>query len=150
MSIWGSGDIAGVDENNKHDGSVVSYIDGWSNHYPGDFPPLGIEVRQRSPANDLTEETPASIGTGWLPPWCVPGHEQQAEIDGLDVDTHLGPWLRLDITMRTVSIWGGVEIGNQDVHSVCLNEKAVTALRDNLNEWLAREKLHPVPLESTT
>lgn len=143
MSIWGSSDIAGMNENDVPDGSVVSYIKGWSNHYPGQF--VNDDDQSRFGfAKEITEETPAAVGTAWLPPWCVPGHEHQAEIDGLDVDTHLGPWLRLDITMRTVSIWAGVEIGNQDVHSVCLNERAVTALRDNLNEWLAREKLHPV------
>lgn len=138
MSIWGSEDVAGVDENDKHDGSVVSYINGWSNHYPGKFVK---SEEQYGSAKDITEETPASVGTGWLSPWCVPGQDE----DTVDEDA-LGPWLRLDVTMRPVSIWAGVEIGNQDVHSVCMNEAAVTALRDNLSEWLERPKVHPEPL----
>lgn len=142
MSIWASGFVAGENDDGDFTADVVSYINGWSNHYPGHFvnphpPPLPAGF-----SRDVTEETPASIGTGWIPPWCVPGHHD-AEEQGLDVDTHLGPWLRLDITMQTVSIWAGLEIGNQDVHSICLNETAVRALRDNLNEWLDREKLHP-------
>lgn len=144
MSIWASQDIAGVDENDKHDGTVVSYISGWSNHYPGNFVNPDAEPRVYGFSKDIREEVPASVGTGWLPPWCVPGHEDQAEIDGLDVDTTVGPWLRLDVTMRSVSIWAGVEIGNQDVHSVCMDESAVRALRDNLTAWLELEKLHPV------
>jgi hypothetical protein len=144
MSIWGSEAVAGEAEDGEFDGSVVSYISGWSNHYPGHFPgPFNFEDKtpgRRSPANDLTEETPASVGTGWLSPWCVPGQDE----DEVDEDA-LGPWLRLDVMMRTVSIWAGVEIGHQDVHSVCLNESAVEALRDNLNAWLEREKVYPKP-----
>lgn len=147
MSIWASEEIAGVDDDDNLDSSVVSYISGWSNHYPGHFPPpFDFEDRslgRRGPANDLSEETPASVGTAWLPPWCVPGHHETEDVEGPDIDTHVGPWLRLDVTMRNVSIWAGVEIGNQDVHSVCMNEAAVRALRDNLTEWLEREKVHP-------
>lgn len=142
MSIWASEDIAGRDIfGDNHDGSVVSYINGWSNHYPGHFPPLIEEPRYqtRSPANDITEEIPASIGTGWIPPWCVPGHQDTTD----DIDTAVGPWLRLDMTMCNVSVWAGVEIGNQDVHSVCMNEDAVRKLRDNLTAWLNLKKVHP-------
>ncbi|OBJ62514.1 hypothetical protein [Mycobacterium asiaticum] len=141
MSIWASETVCGADDNDRFDGSVVSYISGWSNHYPGHFPPLVEEPRYqtRTPSNDLTEETPASIGTGWLPPWTVPGHDDTGE----DIDTTVGPWLRLDVLTRRVSIWAGVEIGNQDVISVCLNEDAVRALRDNLSTWLERDKVYP-------
>jgi hypothetical protein len=143
MSIWASEDVAGEDEHGKLDGSVVSYIEGWSNHYPGHFPPP--EDKRRNALNDLNEETPAAIGTAWLPAWCVPSdRERDLEWEtNHDVDTHLGPWLRLDVTMSTVSIWAGVEIGKRDMHSICLNEVAVRALRDNLNEWLQREKVYP-------
>lgn len=142
MSIWASDTICGADDDDNFDGSVVSYIEGWSNHYPGDFPPLVEEPRYktRKPSNNLTEETPASIGTGWLPPWVVPGHG--GEFDR-DIDDAVGPWLRLDVYMSTVSIWAGVEISNPTVHSVCLNEQAVKALRDNLAEWLERDKVRP-------
>lgn len=134
MSIWASGTCCGEDDDENPDGTVLSYINGWSNHYPTVFPP-GREM----------EEHPATVGTAWIAPWCVPGREG-SEADGLDVDTHVGPWLRLDVYMRAVSIWGGIstpEISEPDVHSVCLNETAVRKLRDALNEWLAREKLAP-------
>lgn len=138
MSIWGSQSIAGEvdhDDDPEFDGSVISYIEGWSNHYPGNLPGREDQLPDG--------EVPAAIWTGWMPPWCVPGRED-VEDEGLDVDTHLGPWLRLDLVMREVSIWDGpIKVGNVDVHSVCLNESAVTALRDNLNEWLDREKVHP-------
>lgn len=140
MSIWAAGIVAGETDDYEHDGSVVSYINGWSNHYPGEFVnPENPGVHRFGSARDITEETPAAIGTGWLPPWCVPGHSDTGD----DIDTHVGPWLRLDLMMRTVSIWSGVEIGYQDVHSVCLNEDAVKALRDNLTEWIDREKVRP-------
>ncbi|AHG24373.1 hypothetical protein PBI_MICHELLEMYBELL_52 [Mycobacterium phage MichelleMyBell] len=148
MSIWASQDIAGTDDNDNHDGSVVSYISGWSNHYPGRFIGPNVEPHYGF-MKDIQAETPASIGTGWIPPWCVPGQDEQDETYGLDIDTHVGPWLRLDLTMRTVSIWSGVE-GNWDVYSVCMNESAVRALRDHLTEWLERDKVHPTqPKESS-
>ena len=135
MSIWASSTVCGEDDNGNPDGTVLSYIDGWSNHYPTVFP-----------APCELAETPALVGTAWIPPWCVPGHDHAAE-QGIDIDTHVGPWLRLDLSMRTVSIWsGGIndpEIGKPDVHSVCLNETAVRALRDNLTAWLDRTKCHP-------
>lgn len=144
MSIWASNDVAGEDVNYQFNGDVVSYITGWSNHYPGYFP---SQLAGDYGVNTLLDtETPAAISTAWIPPWCVPGHENQAEIDGLDVDTHLGPWLRLDIDMRDVNILTKDDhpfISEPTLHSVCLNETAVTALRDNLNEWLTRIKLHP-------
>lgn len=142
MSIWASQSVCGERDDESFDGTVVSYIEGWSNHYPGDFPPLVEEPRYktRKPTNDLTEETPASIGTGWLPPWVVPGHREEF---GEDIDTVVGPWLRLDVMLRRVSIWSGPEIGNQDMVSVCLNEDAVQKLRDNLTTWLERDKVHP-------
>ena len=133
MSIWATGTVCGEDDNYEFDSSVLSYIEGWSNHYPTLFP-AGREM----------DEHPATVSTAWLPPWCVPGH-QHAAAEGLDVDTHVGPWLRLDLYMRTVSVWSGTpEISDPEAHSVCLNETAVRKLRDNLDEWLSREKLTPV------
>ncbi|WP_044109773.1 hypothetical protein [Mycobacterium canetti] len=139
MSIWASGNVCGADDDDRFDGSVVSYIEGWSNHYPGQFidPKTGCIYRF---SRDVTEETPASIGTGWIPPYCVPGHPDDTS---RDIDTTVGPWLRLDVTTRRVSIWAGLEIGNQDVISVCLDESAVRALRDHLTTWLERDKAYP-------
>lgn len=127
MSVWGAQTVCGIGDDGQQLGHVVSYIEGWSNHYPE------------------ASETPAQIGTGWIPPWCVPGHHDT----DTDVDTHLGPWLRLDIGHRTVSVWGGdvnnPTIGPDETVSVCLDEEAVRLLRDNLTEWLERTKLHPEP-----
>lgn len=140
MSIWASESVAGEDGNDRFDDTVVSYISGWSNHYPGHFvKPDDPGLNEYGFAKDITEETPASVGTAWIPPWCVPGHDDTDE----DVDCVVGPWLRLDVTMRQVSIWAGVEISNQNVYSVCLDESAVRKLRDNLTDWLANDKAYP-------
>lgn len=131
MSIWQSSTVAGADEDGTVAGTVVSYINGWSNHYPGtDLPHNGIEA-----------EEAASIGLGQVPPWCVPGHD---DLD-MDTDDGLGPWLRLDVSTRRVSLWPGTEpVGPRDLHSVCMDEDAVRALRDELTAWLDISKVRPL------
>jgi len=136
MSIWCSGPSIGEDDHDNFDGSVVSYINGWSNHYPGYFPERDGGYR-REPG----QETPASVDVAHAPPWCVPGHEGT----GLDESDAVAPWLRLDVYKRTVSVWGGYEaaVSEPDAHSVCLNEDAARKLRDRLTWWLEKPKLQP-------
>lgn len=131
MSIYASETVAGADEDDNYDGTVISYIEGWSNHYPHQFP------------DGDGAETPAAIWTGWIAPFCVPGNLELSETP-VDTDTHVGPWMRLDVCMQTASVWNGpLEIGPRNVHSVLLDESAVLKLRDNLNAWLDRTKVHP-------
>jgi hypothetical protein len=137
MSIWASITDIGEDDDGKFDGSVVSYIQGWSNHYPTS--PMGD--------TDLAGEESASVDTAWLPSWCVPGNrptEAAPLSEWRDVDECVGPWLRLGVRCREVSVWTERPVtGPLQWHAVCLNEAAVCQLRDDLSEWLEREKVHP-------
>lgn len=128
MSIWCSFDVCGADEDGDGDGTVISYIRGWSNHYP----------EHNLPHHGIENEVPASVGIAWIPPWCVPGHEDS----DLDESDALAPWLRLDLSMHDVSIWPNTKlIEEMALHSVILNEGAVRKLRDHLTDWLDTPKL---------
>jgi len=78
VSIWCSSPAIGQAANDApRPGVVLTYADGFSNHYP-----------------DMTgsHEWPASVEIAEIAPWCVPGHEECDECD-----EHAGPWLRLSM-----------------------------------------------------
>jgi hypothetical protein len=156
MSIWCSGEHIGTDptvmyeagdglyevdlgdgkaargrepvEQKPERGNVISYANGFSNHYP-----------------DLTgtHERPACIGLATIPEWCVPGHDESGNYD------LLGPWLRLEVAApETLNFWIKTDDGEPVVESegatVLLDEEAVRSLRDDLSRWLERPKAQPV------
>ena len=128
MSIWCSGESIGEDDNEVRDGSVRSYVNGWSNLYP----------------DQATEY--AAIDVSHTPAWCVPGrHETDADNwDGV------GEWLRLLLVMRDVDVYdpcGKTNIGPDDSHAVYIREDAVRALHADLSEWLTRPKVRPATLD---
>lgn len=104
-------------------GNVLSYAEGFSNHYP-----------------DLTgsHERPACIGLATIAPWCVPGHENV--MDGA------GPWLRLEVAApETLNFWTGSDSPTVEAHdaTVILDRAAAEALRDDLDRWLAMDHHEP-------
>ena len=108
-------------------GRVLSYCDGWSNHYPNE---------------DSGVELPATICLAEIPSWCVPGH-RDSEDHGV-----LGPWVRLDVdSPRAVTVWSPGSIHqpqpNPQHVSVILDEQAAKALRDQIDEWLDARKVFP-------
>lgn len=108
-------------------GNVVSYAEGFSNHYPN---------------LDGTHERPAAVAVAHIPSWCVPGYRDHEVFD------EVGPWLRLEVAAtQTLNFWEKDEDGNPKVEdngaTVCLDVEAVTALRDDLNKWLEMEHLTP-------
>lgn len=141
MSIWCSWEHIGTDPNQWHDatsgepierraerGVVLSYANGWSNHYP-----------------DLTgrAERPAAVAIAHVAPWCVPGRDCD-EVDEPDC----GPWLRLEVAApETLNFWRKDDDGSPEVEcegaTVVMDEAAVKALRDDLTKWLNQEKVHP-------
>ena len=108
-------------------GNVISYADGFSNHYP-----------------DLTgsHERPAIIALAHIAPWCVPGHREDDEFR-----YEVGPWLRLEVVApETLSFWtedsDEPTVERRDA-SIILDEQAVRSLRDDLTAWLKRDKVRP-------
>jgi len=125
MSIWASLPNIGHDEfEDESRGIVVSYVDGWSNHYP-------------SP--DEGPEHPSSIDLATMPPWCVPGW---SEHDGDDMSC--GPWLRLCVH-GWLHDWHNPRDGEvtEESASVVMDEAAARELHQQLSDWLARPKVHP-------
>jgi hypothetical protein len=154
MSIWCSGEHIGTDptvmyeegdgiyqvdigtdddrfqgrtpvEQRAERGNVLSYANGFSNHYP-----------------DLTGEAerPAVIALATMPHWCVPGVEEGA----YDYDS-AGPWLRMEVAApEVVSFWSADkgEVSSEGA-TVLLDEEAVQSLRDDLTAWLDRPKARP-------
>lgn len=111
-------------------GNVLSYANGWSNHYP-----------------DLTGEAerPAVLATAWVPHWCVPGVEEG------DYDYEaLGQWLRLEVAApTTLNFWrkndDGSPLMEDEGASIVLDKEAVRSLRDDLTLWLDRATVEPTP-----
>lgn len=107
-------------------GNVLSYAEGWSNHYP-----------------DLTGEAerPAVIALASMPEWCVPGCDESGDYE------ITGPWLRLDVAApETLSFWtkdGERPTVENRGALVVLDEEAVRSLRDDLTDWLDRPKAYP-------
>lgn len=121
-------------------GKVLSYAEGFSNHYPDDTG---------------THETPASINLAYVAPWCVPGHDQDGDSfsctgcgrqheDVADV----GDRVRLDVDApQALSFWredgeDGPVVKPAHV-SVVLDEEAARQLRDDLDAWLKAKKVRP-------
>ena len=127
MSIWCSGDSIGEDDNDVRDGSVRSYVNGWSNLYP----------------DQATEH--AAIDVSHTPAWCVPGR-RETDTDNWD---GVGEWVRLSLFMRDVDVYtnSALNIGADDSHAVYMREEAVRALHAKLGEWLDRPKVRPQPAE---
>jgi hypothetical protein len=114
-------------EQKPEGGNVLSYADGWSNHFP-----------------DLTGECerPAVVAVASIPSWCVPGHR------GDDAD-EFGQWLRLEVAApETLNFWQKDAEGNPAVEeqgaTVVLDRQAVQTLRDQLNVWLERATVEPI------
>lgn len=130
MSTWYSWRVIGHDDDGMEPpvGDVRSYAHGWSNHYP---------------TTDGDVERPAWIEVDYLPPFCVPGHEDDE--DTLDEDAR-GPWLRLSVyALDGISFWRNTTTGepHSEQATVVLDETAVQALHDALGEWLAAPKVRP-------
>jgi hypothetical protein len=128
MSIWAPKDIVGwedqfwgfLQEKECHGGEVRTYAQGFSNHYP---------------TTDDVFEKKASIELAEIPAWCVPGHTFEAFEA---IQTAIGPWLRLCIS----DAYQTTE--PPDRNAVVMDEKAVEALRDQLNLWLECKKIYPL------
>lgn len=131
MSIWVPvADIGATDDwGDEPDGTVLTYADGWSNHYP-----------------DGEVERPATISLSTISPWCVPGNHDDYDAEEQDEP---GPWLRLSpITRRS----GPRAIGNEpptipDGSTVLLTPDAARKLAAELIRWAALD--HTMPKEDT-
>lgn len=125
MSIWGTLEHIGNDgDGPTQRGTVLSYADGFSNHYP-----------------DLTGEyeRPAYVQVAIVPPYCVPSHEDWTEDD----DT-LGSWLRLDVQApEPLNMRLGEFAVEARAATVVLDEEAARSLRDELTWWLDQPKVRP-------
>lgn len=123
MSIWSSRADIGYDEwpgeEPKPPGDVRSYAVGWSNHYP---------------TPDV--EKPAFIGTASIPPWCVPGHQDEAA----DEDMATGPWLRVHVVT-----WNDEYDRPMiaDGATVILDVDAARSLAAELLSWADGEHIEP-------
>lgn len=144
MSIWVSHDHIGTENiqwkdvrtgkpipNVAERGHVLTFAQGFSNHHPN---------------HEGTHERPANVSVAHIPPWCVPGHDD--EFDDYDEKGTVGPWLRLDVHAKeSLDFWRKDDDGNpavEELHaSVVLDEAAAKALMGDLIAWLTRPKLHP-------
>lgn len=116
MSIWVNHEHVGTDllvpETGLHQrGVVLSYAEGFSNHYPeidGDYERL------------------SAVLIPHIPIWCVPGHDDATE-------EATGPWLRLDVNSeRHVA---GKPTGEPASASVALDIDAARTLAADLLAW---------------
>jgi len=124
VSIWCSWPTIGRDEDDEIDnaGPCLTYWEGRSNHYP-----------------KVGEEFPAAVSVDSIPAFCMPG----ADVND-DTGEDVAPWLRLCL-MTTAgrsfhNVHGTAEDRRPMIHdggTVVLSRAAVTALRDQLTEWLA-------------
>lgn len=125
MSIYGSGPIIGPDPDEPG---------AWTG-----TPPLTYIASHIYP--DPEQHRPVSIDTASIPHWCIPGHDgegpgAECAAAGCDADADgyasgLAPWLRL----------GLLHVGDNTIEglaTVVLSTDAVRALRDELDDWLAR------------
>lgn len=132
MSIWCSHEGIGFDDSFRRarkpaGGQVRSYATGWSNHYPT----TSGKVERR-----------ASLDLASIAPWCVPGHEELAEIGNGD-DYACGPWLRLSIDSSEHDYKNPANVLGPAHADVVMDEAAVRELVRQLNVWLTRPKVHP-------
>lgn len=104
-------------------GTVRAYSKGWLNHYP---------------TNDV--EGPAAIELATIPSWCVPGHYEEHTAAA---ERRCGPWLRMTVAAEGDDYWKKPAEPYYSSTTVVLNERAAKALRDHLDEWLARPKARP-------
>lgn len=128
MSIWASHVEIGADSfGDEPDGTVLTFAEGWSNHYPG---------------GDV--ERPASIGLATVPPWCVPGHR-----DDYEDDDQPGPWLRLHLLTRPSGPRSTGAEGKRivDGATVLLSPDAARALAAELVKWADLD--HTMPEEES-
>ncbi|MGH3499841.1 MAG: hypothetical protein ACRDQA_02890 [Nocardioidaceae bacterium] len=78
--------------------------------------------------NDLTQvDDVGALETAHIPTLCIPGHHHDEQYDS---DEPVAEWLRLGIADRPYRYT-----------DVLLNVAAVQALRDDLDAWLALEKV---------
>ncbi len=127
MSIWCSYENIGWDEysddpTRPNGGEVRSYASGWSNHYP---------------TTDGQVEQPASIGLATVPPWCVPGQDE--DMDDWD---RTGPWIRLHVLSQEHE--AGVATGERSYSAVVLDVDAARTLGQQLLDWANSEHVEPV------
>jgi len=104
----------------EFDGSVRTYADGWSNHYPTD---------------DV--EKPAAVSLAEIPPWCVPGHGEASEGRGADdpeYSENPGPWLRMSLLTQSRRRDDGHPV-IPDGATVVINPDAARALAAALTAW---------------
>lgn len=141
MSIWSSATVVGTDfdapATDPRGGAVLSYAEGFSNHYP-----------------DLTSthETPAAVHLAEIAPWCVPGHNQDAGFRctgcGADHDfPESGPFVRLTVVAPdAVEFW--TTPGQPSTEPVCssvvLTVESARQLAADLAEWADRPKVTEV------
>jgi hypothetical protein len=128
MSIWQSTVDVGTtgDFPLTFDGTVRTYADGWSNHYPTD---------------DV--ELPAAVGLAQLAPHCVPGHLDDAyDEDG--PNGRPGPWLCMHMITQSRRRAAGAP-RSIDGSTVLLNPDAARALAAALTAWA--DGGHTMPIE---
>jgi hypothetical protein len=147
MSIWCSWEHIGTDPRDWREadgtpvpktaarGDVLSYAQGWSNHYPD---------------HTGEAERPAVLALAHIAPWCVPGNREE-EVD----HDAVGPWLRLEVAApETLNFWAKDDHGNpspaieEEGATVVLDEEAVRSLRDDLTRWLDSPKARPATKET--
>lgn len=128
MSIWCSWPSIGHnDDGDPKRGEVLSYAEGWSNHFP---------------TLDGSAELPASVDLAHVAPWCVPGHDECGSCDQAE---HVGPWLRLTVfAEQALSFWTDPPTASTVHASVSMDRAAVEALVSDLTAWLAYEHVEAV------
>lgn len=129
MSIWAPWATVGYEEPRpgrprSRCPAVLSYAEGWSNHYPD----RSGEV-----------EREASVDLAYIPDYCVSGREEAGRV---------GAWLRLSATSPLALSWWPRDSRSRPAPepqfaALVLDERAVRALRDELDAWLARPKVGP-------
>ena len=127
MSIWSSNyqPIGSCPDEETTIGDVRSYASGFSNHYP-----------------DKSLEQNSFIDLADIVPWCVPGHVEDENTDYSAV----GPWLRLGLYSWAHDYDNPKNPPQEKADlSVVLNEEAVAALVKELQEWLDKPKVYPIP-----
>lgn len=102
--------------------TVRSYATGWSNHYP---------------TKTGHVERKAELMFATIPDYCVPGHREEW-------GEAIGPWLRMCVYSHAHDFNAPRKILGPEDASVVMDEEAVQALVDELQQWLARPKAHPI------
>lgn len=126
VSIWADLEHIGTDERihgypPHNRGVVLSYAEGFSNHYPetgGSF------------------EQPSAVVLSSIPAWCVPGHTGSEDF-GVS-----GPWLRLDVNTAEHDEHGQPTGARKHV-SVVIDVEAARSLAQDLLEWADSRHVYP-------